>query len=165
MKLVKKILPHFWLSKLLGGEGSFGKVFLANYKGENVAVKIFETNHLRSFLMEKKIYEFGSMKNDCVLKCIFSGKFFWNFENIFKRFIHIFFSSIFVDTKDDRFVLVTEYCACGSLRSMLSSETIDVVLCISMAYDIAKGLAYLHNEIVVSEFNSGNCSTALYRNK
>lgn len=59
------------------GEGRFGKVCLANWRGEHVAVKIFTTINDKSWLRETEIYQTVLLRHDNIL-----GNFMTNFYKV-----------------------------------------------------------------------------------
>ena len=52
------------------GNGRFGRVWLGEWRGEKVAVKVFETKDTESWEHEKKIYHTNMLHHENILHCI-----------------------------------------------------------------------------------------------
>ncbi|KRZ68484.1 TGF-beta receptor type-1 [Trichinella papuae] len=109
------------------GCGRFGEVWLGNWKGENVAVKIFSTVDEKSWFREVEIYQTTMLRHENLL------------------------GFIAADNKDAGLMtqlwLVTEYQPRGSLYDVLTKETLDMQAMFKMGRTIANGLAFLHSEV------------------
>ncbi|XP_050525051.1 bone morphogenetic protein receptor type-1B-like [Daktulosphaira vitifoliae] len=109
------------------GEGRFGKVCLANWRGEHVAVKIFTTINDQSWLRETEIYQTVLLRHENILGFIAAD--------------------LKVSAGGAQMMLITEYHKRGSLHDYLKENTIDAAQLIIMARSIASGLAHLHEPI------------------
>uniref|UniRef100_A0A2P2KJL1 non-specific serine/threonine protein kinase n=1 Tax=Rhizophora mucronata TaxID=61149 RepID=A0A2P2KJL1_RHIMU len=110
------------------GAGSFGTVHRAEWHGSDVAVKIlmeqdFDAEHFEEFLREVAIMK-GLRHPNIVL----------------------FMGAV---TQPPKLSIVTEYLSRGSLYRLLhksgAREVLDLRRRLNMAYDVAKGMNYLHN--------------------
>lgn len=110
------------------GQGRFGEVYLGQWRGENVAVKIFHTRDEESWFREAEIYQTVMLRHENILGFIAS------------------------DNKDigtwTQLWLITDYHANGSLFDFLSKSTITPQQLTVMASSIATGLAHLHMPII-----------------
>ena len=108
-------------------KGRFGDVWVGDWKGEQVAVKIFNSRDESSWSRETKIYTANSLRHANIL-----------------RFIG-------VDNKDvgafTQLWMVTEYVENGALYDFLETKTLTKKQGIFMMKGMAHGLAYLHTEI------------------
>lgn len=109
------------------GEGRFGKVCLANWRGEHVAVKIFTTINNQSWLRETEIYQTVLLRHENILGFIAAD--------------------LKVSGPGAQMMLITEYHKRGSLHEFLKENTIDTTQLVVMARSIASGLAHLHEPI------------------
>ncbi|CAH1710576.1 bone morphogenetic protein receptor type-1B-like [Aphis gossypii] len=109
------------------GEGRFGKVCLANWRGEHVAVKIFTTINDQSWLRETEIYQTVLLRHENILGFIAAD--------------------LKVSAGGAQMMLITEYHKRGSLHDFLKENTIDTAQLVVMARSIASGLAHLHEPI------------------
>merc|ERR1719495_94623 len=109
------------------GQGRFGEVHLGQWRGENVAVKIFSTRDEESWFRESEVYQTVMLRHENIL------------------------GFIAADNKDDgtwtQLWLVTDFHQHGSLFDYLSKHTVSPDTCVNMARDIANGLTHLHLEI------------------
>ncbi|XP_062219189.1 serine/threonine-protein kinase CTR1-like isoform X2 [Phragmites australis] len=122
------IIP--WIELVLKekiGAGSFGTVHRADWNGSDVAVKIlmeqdFHPEHLKEFLREVAIMK--SLRHPNIV---------------------LLMGAV---TQPPNLSIVTEYLSRGSLYSLLhrhgASENLDEWWRLSMAFDVAKGMNYLH---------------------
>ncbi|KAL7195773.1 hypothetical protein ACSBR1_035915 [Camellia fascicularis] len=110
------------------GAGSFGTVYRADWHGSDVAVKILmdQDSHperLKEFLREVSIMKRMRHPNIVLFMCAV--------------------------TQPSNLSIVTEYLSRGSLYRLLHNpgarESLDERRRLSMAYDVAKGMNYLHN--------------------
>lgn len=115
----------FFIEKL--GAGSFGTVHRAAWRGSEIAVKIlvehdFCTDHFKEFLREVAIMKYLQHPN-------------------IVRFMGVV-------TQPPGFAIVMEYLSRGSLYKLLHTPTTRLILdlrrCLTMAYDVASGMNYLH---------------------
>lgn len=110
------------------GKGRFGEVWRGEWRGENVAVKIFSSIDENSWFREVEIYQTVMLRHENIL------------------------GFIAADNKDastwTQLWLITEYMENGSLFDYLSANFVDSKLAIRMALSIATGLTHLHMEIV-----------------
>ncbi|KAI8563497.1 hypothetical protein RHMOL_Rhmol03G0115000 [Rhododendron molle] len=144
------------------GSGSFGTVHLAEWRGSDVAVKIlmeqdFDTERFEEFQTEVSIMERLRHPN-----------------------IVLFMGAV---TQPPNLSIVTEYLSRGSLYKLLQMHGAGVILDdrqrLNMAYDVAKGMNYLHqlkppiihrdlkspNLLVDSKYTVKVCDFGLSRSK
>ncbi|KAM7263566.1 hypothetical protein ACFE04_001249 [Oxalis oulophora] len=109
------------------GEGSFGAVHRAIWRGSEVAVKILIEKEFHA----ERFNEF--LREVAILKCL-------RHPNIV-----LFMGAV---TQPPNLSIVTEYLSRGSLYKLLHTPNAKVKLderrCLDMAYDVAKGMDYLH---------------------
>jgi len=109
------------------GKGRYGEVWRGQWRGENVAVKIFSSRDEKSWFRESEIYQTVMLRHENIL------------------------GFIAADNKDDitwtQLWLVTDFHEHGSLFDFLSKHTVDPTQMIRMALSIATGLTHLHLEI------------------
>jgi len=109
------------------GKGRYGEVWRGQWRGENVAVKIFSSRDEKSWFRESEIYQTVMLRHENIL------------------------GFIAADNKDDitwtQLWLVTDYHEHGSLYDYLSKHTLTPKTMIEMALSIATGLTHLHLEI------------------
>lgn len=109
------------------GKGRYGEVWRGQWRGENVAVKIFSSRDEKSWFRESEIYQTVMLRHENIL------------------------GFIAADNKDDiiwtQLWLVTDYHEHGSLFDYLSSNTVTPSKMSQMARSIATGLTHLHLEI------------------
>lgn len=110
------------------GKGRFGEVWRGEWRGENVAVKIFSSIDERSWVREVEIYQTSMLRHDNIL------------------------GFIAADNKDDgtwtQLWLVTQYMELGSLFDFLTLRLVTELQALDMCLQIATGLAHLHLEII-----------------
>lgn len=110
------------------GKGRFGEVWRGQWRGEDVAVKIFSSREECSWFREAEIYQTVMLRHENIL------------------------GFIAADNKDNgtwtQLWLVTDYHENGSLFEFLTKNTVDTVQLVIMALSIATGLAHLHMDIV-----------------
>uniref|UniRef100_A0A7E4VWW1 receptor protein serine/threonine kinase n=1 Tax=Panagrellus redivivus TaxID=6233 RepID=A0A7E4VWW1_PANRE len=115
------------ISNTIISRGRYGEVRLGDWKGEAVAVKIFNSRDEQSFYRESRIYMSNALKHPCVLRYIAS------------------------DNKDagvaTQLLIITEYIPNGALYDYLGDHTVDKITGLRMIQSISSGLAYLHTEI------------------
>uniref|UniRef100_A0A914Z178 Serine/threonine-protein kinase receptor n=1 Tax=Panagrolaimus superbus TaxID=310955 RepID=A0A914Z178_9BILA len=108
-------------------KGRFGEVWLGDWRGEQVAVKIFNSRDERSWWRETEIYTTNTLRHANILRWIAS------------------------DNKDagafTQLWLVTEYIPHGSLYDYLETNTITKNVGLQMMRSMLHGLSYLHAEV------------------
>ncbi|CAG0884177.1 unnamed protein product [Darwinula stevensoni] len=112
----------------IAGTGRFGEVWRGQWRGENVAVKIFSSREEQSWAREVQIYQTAMLRHENIL------------------------GFIAADNKDNgtwtQLWLITDYHAHGSLFDFLSGHTVSPADMLRMSWSIATGLAHLHMEII-----------------
>ncbi|XP_063903991.1 bone morphogenetic protein receptor type-1B isoform X2 [Zophobas morio] len=109
------------------GKGRYGEVWLARWRGERVAVKVFFTTEEQSWFRETEIYQTVLMRHENILGFIaadIKGTGSWT-----------------------QMLLITDYHENGSLYDYLQDHVLDSTTLLTMALSIASGLAHLHTEI------------------
>lgn len=109
------------------GKGRYGEVWLAHWRGEKVAVKIFFTTEEDSWFRETVIYQTVLMRHENILGFIaadIKGTGSWT-----------------------QMLLITDYHELGSLHDYLKIAALDANSLFLMAYSITSGIAHLHMEI------------------
>lgn len=109
------------------GKGRYGEVWLARWRGERVAVKVFFTTEEQSWFRETEIYQTVLMRHDNILGFIaadIKGTGSWT-----------------------QMLLITDYHERGSLYDYLQNQVLDPSSLLVMALSIASGLSHLHTEI------------------
>ncbi|KAH7730971.1 DAF-1 protein [Aphelenchoides avenae] len=109
------------------GRGRFGEVFVGEWRGEKVAVKIFLSRDEQSWHRETEIFRTNMLRHSNLLRWIAS------------------------DNKDTgastQLWLVTEFLPHGSLCEYLERHSVSTPLGLQFIRSIAHGLAYLHAEV------------------
>ncbi|KAK4873762.1 hypothetical protein RN001_013122 [Aquatica leii] len=109
------------------GKGRYGEVWLAKWRGERVAVKIFFTTEEQSWFRETEIYQTVLMRHENILGFIaadIKGTGSWT-----------------------QMLLITDYHENGSLYDYLQTHALDPSSLLTMSFSIASGLSHLHTEI------------------
>ncbi|XP_047521720.1 bone morphogenetic protein receptor type-1B isoform X2 [Pieris napi] len=109
------------------GKGRYGEVWLARWRGEKVAVKVFFTTEEASWFRETEIYQTVLMRHENILGFIaadIKGTGSWT-----------------------QMLLITDYHENGSLHDHLQAVVLDPPGLMAMAYSIVSGLAHLHMDI------------------
>ncbi|XP_023935564.1 bone morphogenetic protein receptor type-1B isoform X2 [Bicyclus anynana] len=109
------------------GKGRYGEVWLARWRGEKVAVKVFFTTEEASWFRETEIYQTVLMRHENILGFIaadIKGTGSWT-----------------------QMLLITDYHENGSLHDYLQTVVLDTQGLMTMAYSIVSGLAHLHMDI------------------
>jgi len=110
------------------GRGRFGEVRRGEWRGSNVAVKIFSSLDEKSWVREVEVYQTSMLRHDNIL------------------------GFIAADNKDDgtctQLWLVTHYMEHGSLFDFLARQCLVGDQALGLCLDIATGLAHLHLEIL-----------------
>ncbi|XP_028156480.1 bone morphogenetic protein receptor type-1B isoform X1 [Ostrinia furnacalis] len=109
------------------GKGRYGEVWLARWRGEKVAVKVFFTTEEASWFRETEIYQTVLMRHENILGFIaadIKGTGSWT-----------------------QMLLITDYHENGSLHDYLQTVVLDAHALMTMAYSVVSGLAHLHMDI------------------
>ncbi|XP_044252565.1 bone morphogenetic protein receptor type-1B isoform X2 [Tribolium madens] len=109
------------------GKGRYGEVWLARWRSERVAVKVFFTTEEQSWFRETEIYQTVLMRHENILGFIaadIKGTGSWT-----------------------QMLLITDYHENGSLYDYLQDHVLDTNSLLTMVLSIARGLAHLHTEI------------------
>lgn len=109
------------------GKGRYGEVWLARWRGEKVAVKVFFTLEEASWFRETEIYQTVLMRHDNILGFIaadIKGTGSWT-----------------------QMLLITDYHERGSLHDYLQTTVLDHASLFTICLSIASGIAHLHTEI------------------
>lgn len=109
------------------GKGRYGEVWLARWRGEKVAVKVFFTLEEASWFRETEIYQTVLMRHDNILGFIaadIKGTGSWT-----------------------QMLLITDYHERGSLHDYLQTTVLDHQSLLAICLSIASGIAHLHTEI------------------
>lgn len=113
------------------GKGRYGEVWLAKFRDEKVAVKVFYTTEEASWFRETEIYQTVLMRHENILGFIaadIKGNGSWT-----------------------QMWLITEYHEQGSLHDYLQTSLITPQKLQLLAYSLASGVAHLHNEIFANK--------------
>lgn len=109
------------------GKGRYGEVWLARWRGERVAVKVFFTTEEASWFRETEIYQTVLMRHDNILGFIaadIKGTGGWT-----------------------QMLLITDYHELGSLHDYLQLNPVDHEAALKLALSAVAGLCHLHTEI------------------
>ncbi|CAL1615530.1 unnamed protein product [Knipowitschia caucasica] len=109
------------------GKGRYGEVWMGQWRGEKVAVKVFFTTEEASWFRETEIYQTVLMRHQNILGYIaadIKGTGSWT-----------------------QLYLITDYHENGSLYDYLKSTTLDSGSMLRLAYSSISGLCHLHTEI------------------
>lgn len=109
------------------GKGRYGEVWLARWRGEKVAVKVFFRTEEASWFRETEIYQTVLMRHDNILGFIaadIKGTGSWT-----------------------QMLLITDFHDHGSLHDYLQKTVLDTNSLLLMSLSIASGLSHLHTEI------------------
>merc|ERR1712088_1001506 len=109
------------------GKGRYGEVWLARWRGERVAVKVFFTTEEASWFRETEIYQTVLMRHENILGFIaadIKGTGGWT-----------------------QMLLITDYHDLGSLHDYLQANVLDHESAVRLALTAAQGLSHLHTEI------------------
>lgn len=110
------------------GKGRYGEVWLAKWRDEKVAAKVFFTTEEASWFRETEIYQTVLMRHENILGFIaadIKGTGSWT-----------------------QMLLITEYHEQGSLHDYLQNRAITPQMLKTIAFSLSSGLAHLHTEIV-----------------
>eukprot|EP00088_Acartia_fossae_P031264 TRINITY_DN3217_c0_g1_i3.p1 TRINITY_DN3217_c0_g1~~TRINITY_DN3217_c0_g1_i3.p1 ORF type:complete len:599 (+),score=81.16 TRINITY_DN3217_c0_g1_i3:105-1799(+) len=109
------------------GKGRYGEVWLARWRGERVAVKVFFTTEEASWFRESEIYQTVLMRHDNILGFIaadIKGTGGWT-----------------------QMLLITDYYELGSLYDFLQVNVVDHEAAVKFALTSIQGISHLHTEI------------------
>uniref|UniRef100_A0A1B6BX14 receptor protein serine/threonine kinase n=1 Tax=Clastoptera arizonana TaxID=38151 RepID=A0A1B6BX14_9HEMI len=109
------------------GKGRYGEVWLARWRGEKVAVKVFFTTEEASWFRETEIYQTVLMRHENILGFIaadIKGTGSWT-----------------------QMLLITDYHEQGSLHDYLQTTVLEPLSLLVLALSAVSGLAHLHTEI------------------
>nr|CAD7431591.1 unnamed protein product [Timema monikensis] len=109
------------------GKGRYGEVWLARWRGERVAVKVFFTTEEASWFRETEIYQTVLMRHENILGFIaadIKGTGSWT-----------------------QMLLITDYHENESLHDYLHTNVLDSSSLLTLALSAASGVAHLHTEI------------------
>jgi len=109
------------------GKGRYGEVWLARWRGERVAVKVFFTTEEASWFRETEIYQTVLMRHDNILGFIaadIKGTGGWT-----------------------QMLLITDYHELGSLHDYLQINPVDHEAALKLALSAVAGICHLHTEI------------------
>ncbi|XP_041982062.1 bone morphogenetic protein receptor type-1B isoform X2 [Aricia agestis] len=113
------------------GRGRYGEVWLARWRGQRVAVKVFFTTEEASWFRETEIYQTVLLRHDNVLGFVAAdirGTGSWT-----------------------QMLLITDYHERGSLHDYLQAAVLDARGLALLAHSAAAGLAHLHMDILGTE--------------
>ena len=109
------------------GKGRYGEVWLAKWRDEKVAAKVFFTTEEASWFRETEIYQTVLMRHENILGFIaadIKGTGSWT-----------------------QMLLITDYHELGSLYDYLQKRVLNPQMLKTLALSLASGLAHLHTEI------------------
>ncbi|KAG5676098.1 hypothetical protein PVAND_005952 [Polypedilum vanderplanki] len=109
------------------GKGRYGEVWLARWRDEKVAAKVFFTTEEASWFRETEIYQTVLMRHENILGFIaadIKGTGSWT-----------------------QMLLITDYHELGSLHDYLQKRVLNPQMVKTLALSLASGLAHLHTEI------------------
>lgn len=119
----RTIVKEIEFTQLIG-QGRYGKVYLAKFRGENVAAKVFHPAAEASWFREAEIYQSVMMRHENVMGFIAAD----------------------IDGSGQR-MLITHYHELGSLHDYLQAHVLTPARTFELAHSLAAGLAHLHTEI------------------
>lgn len=109
------------------GQGRYGEVWLAKWRDEKIAVKVFFTTEEASWFRETEIYQTVLMRHENILGFIAAdirGNGSWT-----------------------QMLLITDYHEFGSLHDFLQRRVLTPDMLKTLAFSLSSGLAHLHTEI------------------
>ncbi|CAM6019611.1 unnamed protein product [Sphagnum balticum] len=117
-----------WEDLIMGepiGQGSYGKVYRADWQGSDVAVKVFLDQHVKAEAIEEFKAEVAIM------------------QRLRHPNVVLFMGAV---TNPPNLSIITEFCPRGSLYRLLHrpNRELDEKRRLRMALDVAKGMNYLH---------------------
>ncbi|XP_055714034.1 bone morphogenetic protein receptor type-1B isoform X2 [Phlebotomus papatasi] len=110
------------------GKGRYGEVWLAKWRDERVAVKVFFTTEEASWFRETEIYQTVLMRHENILGFIaadIKGTGSWT-----------------------QMLLITDYHEMGSLHDFLQRKVLNTEMVRNLALSLASGIAHLHTHIL-----------------
>ena len=113
------------------GRGRYGQVWRGYYKGEDVAVKVFQSIEETSWLHEVDIYNKCGLRHPNILRFIAADR---------------SDAGMFIENW-----LIAEYCENGNLYDYLQCYVLAEATVVAMAGDIASGLVFIHSVITGTE--------------
>lgn len=113
------------------GRGRYGQVWRGYYKGEDVAVKVFQSIEEMSWLHEVDVYNKCGLRHPHILRFIAADR---------------SDAGMFIENW-----LIVEYCENGNLYDYLQCYVLEEATVVAMAHDIASGLVFIHSEITGTE--------------
>ena len=113
------------------GRGRYGQVWRGYYKGEYVAVKVFQSIEEVSWQHEKDIYINCNLRHPNILRFIAADR---------------SDAGMFIENW-----LIAEFCDNGNLYDYLHCYELDEITVVEMSNDIASGLVFMHSEITGTE--------------
>lgn len=113
------------------GRGRYGQVWRGYYKGEDIAVKVFQSIEETSWLHEVDIYNKCALRHPNILRFIAADR---------------SDAGMFIENW-----LIVEYCENGNLYDYLQCYVLAEATVVAMAHDIASGLVFIHSEIMGTE--------------
>lgn len=113
------------------GRGRYGQVWRGYYKGEDVAVKVFQSIEETSWLHEVDIYHKCGLRHPNILRFIAADR---------------SDAGMFIENW-----LIAEYCENGNLYDYLQCYVLAEATVVAMAHDIASGLVFIHSVITGTE--------------
>jgi len=124
------------LGKLLG-EGSFGKVFLASYGEEELAVKVLQPQAISSELDKEHLLREVDLMNR------------------FRSPYIVLFRGAYI--YENSLAIAMEFCEMGSLQRLIETTRISAAMTVKYALDTAKGMSFLHqNQILHRDLKPDN---------
>lgn len=126
------------------GEGGFGAVFRAIYKGQIVAYKTLKV---------RRCYLFVNLLTSCVQIQDMEAEFYREFEQEVRMMMNLHHRAVlqFVGASrvPGKLAILTEFMSQGSLQRLLAGPPIDFGLKLKMIKDIAEALEYLHSNNIL----------------
>ncbi|XP_055684863.1 bone morphogenetic protein receptor type-1B isoform X1 [Lutzomyia longipalpis] len=110
------------------GKGRYGEVWLAKWRDEKVAVKVFFTTEEASWFRETEIYQTVLMRHENILGFIaadIKGTGTWT-----------------------QMLLITDYHELGSLHDFLQRKVLNTEMLRNLALSLGSGIAHLHTHIL-----------------
>lgn len=133
------------------GKGRYGEVWMAKWREEKVAVKVFFTTEEASWFRETDIYQTVLMRHSNILGNWFVYRIFvlrlFKFIRFFSRNSGFIAADIKGTGSWTQMLLITDYHELGSLHDFLQQYSPDAVAAGRLAFTAASGLAHLHTEI------------------
>lgn len=135
------------------GKGRFGEVWLAKWRDEKVAVKIFFTTEEASWFRETEIYQTVLMRHENILGFIaadIKGTGSWTQMLLIGELL-LFLIKLKSSKINKQFCFLfshpVDYHELGSLHDYLQKRPLNPQMLKTLALSLASGLAHLHTEI------------------